>query len=125
MTWPTDFVPAEVFPLAEFLSDEILARGWTTTDVALRMGGTDEEIARNLLVVDLVMCVHRDGLLMSDKTFADLARAFEIEEHVLRSLDEAWRKWPDQRSEFTPPEAIFGPISRRALIRAVQQTPGA
>lgn len=116
----SDFIPAQVFHLAEHLSDEIVARGWTTTDVAMRMGGTAEEIARNILVVDLLMCVHDDRLLISDKNFADLARAFEIEEVVFRSIDKAWRKWPDKRVVFDPPDNIFGPISRRQLMRVVQ-----
>lgn len=108
-------IPAEVFPLAEFLAEEILARGWTTTDVAVRMGGTADDMARNLLIVDLVMCVQKDGLLMSDKIFAGLALAFDVDEQYLRNLDETWRRHPERRSRFTPPDSIFGPISRAAM----------
>ena len=31
--------PVEVFPLAEYLVDEMRERGWRTSDVALRMPG--------------------------------------------------------------------------------------
>lgn len=116
----TEREPAQVFHLAEFLSDEIEAREWTTTDVAIRMGGTEDEVARNLLVIDLIMCVHKDGLLISDKSFSGLARAFDISEQFFRNLDAQWRRWPDRRADFTPPESIFGPISRRALIHIVK-----
>lgn len=106
--------PAEVFPLAEFLADEMTARGWQTEDVAVRMGG-DRHVWRNLMCLNLVMCVHNDGLLIDDETFAGLAHAFDVSEEYFRNLDKMWREWPDRRSPFVPPESIFGPISRNAF----------
>lgn len=112
-------IPAEVFPLAEYLSEEMQARGWTTTDVAIQMGGSCDAVAKNLLAVDLIMCVHSDRLLVGDDLFRGLARAFDVHEDFLRALDATWRQWPDRRSPFEPPDTIFGPISRRSLIRAI------
>lgn len=113
------FEPAEVFCLAELLSDELQARGWRTQDVALRMGGTAEHMANNLLALDLVMCVHDDKLLVGDKLFDGLAKAFDVDPQFFRNIDASWRKYPDRRRPFRPPDSIFGPISRRAFIRPV------
>ena len=112
--------PAEVFSLAEMLCDEMTARGWTTDDVALRMGGrTADAIARDVLVVALLISVQKDGLLIGDGTFAGLARAFDVSEEYLRNIDAGWRRWPDRRSPFEAPEALFGPIFRRSTIHSV------
>ncbi len=117
MTQEIERVPAEVFCLAEFLSDELVARGWTTTDVAIRMGGN---VAKNLLAIDLIMCVQEDSLLIDDALFDDLSRVFEVDSAFFRNIDASWRKHPDRRQPFDPPDIIFGPLSRRAFIRAVK-----
>ena len=71
-----ELTPAEVFPLAEFIADELIARGWKTEDAAVRMGGaTDLEIAKDLLALDLLMCVHKDKLLVGDRLFSCLSKA--------------------------------------------------
>lgn len=122
MTATTPAGLAEVFPLAEHLADEMIARGWNTFDVAARMGGvTAKEIGMDLLIVDLLMCVHDDNLLIGDEEFHKLARAFDVSEEYLRNLDKVWRDHPDRRSPFTPPESLFGPVSRRALIHVVKE----
>lgn len=112
-------IPAQVFCLAELLSDEMVARGWTTTDVALRMGGDEEQFAKNLLALDILMCVHEDKLLIGDRMFDAMTKVFDVDPMFFRNIDAAWRENPDRRSPFTPPESIFGPVSRRALIHAV------
>lgn len=111
--------PVEVFSLAEFLSDEIMARGWTTADVAIRMK-SKRGFADDLMIVDLILCVHNDNIMIGDDTFEDLGRAFGVSAEFLRNLDAIWKKYPDRRSSFTPSEALFGPTSRRALIRIVK-----
>jgi len=116
----TERIPAEVFCLAELISDELIARGWTTEDVALRMSATPEEMQKNLLTLDLLMCVQRDGLLIGDQMFNGLTRVFDVDPMFFRNIDAQWRKHPDRRSPFTPPETIFGPISRRATIHTVK-----
>lgn len=116
----TAHTPVEVFPLAEMLADEMIERGWQTEDVALAMGPqTEEQFAKDLLAVNLLMCVQKDKLLIGDRLFAGLAKAFGVDEQYLRNLDQAWRQHPDRRSPFTPPDSLFGPISRRALIHVV------
>lgn len=98
--------PAEVFHIGEFLCDEMEAREWTTADVARRMPG---DPSRNQMMVDVIICVRRPGLLIGDDTFAALAQAFDISEQYLRGLDAEWRKYPDRIAAFEPPESIFLP----------------
>ena len=99
--------PAQVFHIAEFLCEEIFARGWTTVDVAARMN-TARGPARDLFIIDLLLSVHDDGLLLDDETCDGLGRAFGVSSAFLRNLDTLWREWPDRRSAFTPPESVFG-----------------
>lgn len=110
-------IPAEVFPLAELLGDEMLARGWTTDDVALRMGG---DVARNMLMVMLLLSVQREGLTINGATFDQLADVFGVDPMFFRNIDSAWRNAPaDRRQAYSPPEELFGPVSRRGFIHAV------
>lgn len=111
--------PADVFCLAEHLCEEMQARGWRTEDVAARMG-TPSGAAMDLFCLDLVMAVQDDGLIIDEEFFGGLARAFDVSAEFFRNLHEGWKRHPDRRSPFKCPEEIFGPISRRAMIRAVQ-----
>lgn len=103
------FTPAEVFCLAEYLADEMTARGWTTSDVARRMG-PGRNYVKDKLALDITMAVSpkRDGLLIDDDAFASLATAFGVSEQYLRNLHATWQKWPDRRSPFTCPEELYG-----------------
>ena len=98
--------PAEVFPLAEYLCDEMDARGWGTADVAVRMPG---DAAMNQMKVDLVLTVVDRGLIVDDETFDGLALAFGVSRGFFRHLDAVWRQWPDRRAEFSAPERLFEP----------------
>ena len=111
-------IPAEVVCLAEFLCEEMQERGWQTEDVAVRMG-TPSGPALDLFGLDLIMVVQDGGLIIDDEFFAGLGRAFDVSPEFFRNLHEAWKRHPDRRSPFACPEEIFGPTSRRALIRTV------
>lgn len=115
-----DLEPAQVFSLAEYLCEEMEARGWTSDDAAIRMGGTPDDIAKKLLRLDIVLCVQKDNMVLTDDFFEDLARAFDVSPQLFKNLDATWRKWPDRRSPFEAPDSIFGPISRRSMMRVVQ-----
>lgn len=99
--------PAEVYPLAEFLCEELLARNWTTSDLAKRMAN-GREYYRNKIITDLLMAVQEDGLVIDDDTFDGLATALDVSSEMLRNLDAVWRKWPARRASFEYPESIFG-----------------
>lgn len=106
----SEHIPAEVFPLAQFVCEEMEARGWTSDDVAIRMGyKTDEEYGLDLFSFGLLMSVQEDGLLVGDELFRKLALAFDVSEEYFRNLDATWRKWPDRRVPFECPDSLFGP----------------
>ena len=108
-------VPAQVFHIAEYLCEEILARGWTTADVGRRMK-TSRSAEVDILIVDMLLCVHEDGLLLDDETCDGLGRAFGVNPTFFRNLDTIWRKWPDRRASFTPPESVFGAHAQTRTI---------
>ena len=109
-------VPAEVFCLVELLVDEMDERGWTTEDIAVRMG-TSRGLEKDLLIIDLIFAVSpvKDGLIIDEETFDGLARAFDVDPDFFRNLDKAWRQHPDRRRQFTAPERIFSELSRNAI----------
>ena len=99
--------PAEVHSLASYLCEEMLAREWTSLDVARAMGGGTRSVERNTLIVDLLLVVQRDKLVVADETFRGLARAFGVSDDLFRNLDREWRRWPDRRVPFECPESIL------------------
>lgn len=94
----------QVFPLAEYVCDEMLERGWKTGDVAIRMPG---DYATNLFCVELLLAVQDDGMKINDEIFDGLATALDVSEPLLRKLHDIWQKSPDRRTTFVAPEAIF------------------
>jgi hypothetical protein len=104
--------PAQVFSLSEYLCEEILARDWTTDDVAVRMGG---DPAIDLFVVDTIISVPEEQLIINDDTFKGLARAFGVSEEFFRNIHAEWNRWPDRRSPFNAPDAVFSEISKGAF----------
>lgn len=113
-------IPAEVFPLAEFLGDEMTARGWTTDDVATRIGDGGSFDWMALFKFMLLLSVQRESLTFGDDFMRDLAGAFGVRLEMLEGLDRTWREAPAyRRRTYSPPDALFGPISRRCFIRAV------
>ena len=111
--------PAEVFSLAEYLAEEMQARGWYTEDVAVRMG-TKRGAAMDLFYLDTVMCIPNEKVLLEDDFFEALGRAFDASPSFFKTLHETWNKYPDRQSKFEVPERLFGPTSRRACMRLVQ-----
>jgi len=112
-------VPAEVFSLAEYLAEEMEARGWKTDDVAIGMK-TSRGPVRDTLIVDVILAVSgQRPMTIDDETFAGLARAFGVSEEMFRNLDRAWREHPDRQSKFECPDALFSPMSKRAVMHIV------
>ena len=119
MSVANDFEPAEVFSLAEYLSDELIARGWKTEDAAVRMR-TKHGAAHDLFFLDIVICVPDEKLMIDDDGFAGLARAFGVNAQFLKNLHDLWMRYPDRRSPFEVPDSLFGPVSRRSIIHPVR-----
>ncbi len=114
----TDWIPAQVFSLAEFLYDELVERGWKTEDAAIRMG-TKGGAAMDLFMLDLLLCCPEEKFIIADEIFAGLGRAFGGDPDYFRRIDKQWHDHPERRSPFEVPDEIFGPTSRRAMLRVV------
>ena len=80
--------PAETFPPSQFVQDELDARGWTTADLAQRMGG---DLGINQLSIELMIAVDDKNFLMARETAEGLARAFGTSVEFWENLDRAWR----------------------------------
>ena len=117
-------VPAQVWPLASYIAEEMEARGWTTDDLALRMGEhTAEGVGVDMLTAMLLLSVQDDKLLVGDEMFAKLSVAFDVDEMYFRNLDAVWRNNPDRRAAFEAPESLFGPVSTSGLDHAATAAP--
>ncbi len=105
--------PIEVFPLAEYLGDEMQARGWTIEDAGGRMGVQGP--ARDTLTLALAMAVQKDNLLLTDEFMDGLARAFDVSPQFFRNLHRTWLNHPEARQPYSAPDSLFGPWLREAL----------
>lgn len=74
-----------------FIAEELDARGWSTTDLAARMGG-DPAIDR--LTVDMLIAVEDRKMVLDEKTAFGLARAFDVSPQFFVNLDRLWRGLP-------------------------------
>lgn len=79
---------AETFPTGEFIQDELDARGWTTDDLAVRMGG---DAAMNKLTVDLLIHVPDKNMILDTETAEGLSRAFGVSAQFFLNIDATWR----------------------------------
>lgn len=82
--------PAEAFSPGQFLEEEMEARGWSSLDVARRMGG---DVAHDQLVVDTVIAIRKPGCIISPSLAGRLGQAFEVSAQFFLSLDRVWQAW--------------------------------
>lgn len=84
---PTRFSPGD------FLEKEMAFRGWTSRDVAMRMGERDpKSLAFNQCIVEMMLAVREDkNLLIDPKTAAALGQAFGVSPALWLNLDALWR----------------------------------
>lgn len=85
----SDRKPAEVFHLADYLQEEMDARGWTLDDVAVRM--TARQLCINKLALELFFAVREKNVVLGNMG-NDLAEAFGVSPEFLNNMHEAWRK---------------------------------
>jgi plasmid maintenance system antidote protein VapI len=77
---------------SRFIRQELDERGWTTHDLASRMGGaTPEEIGLDQLCVELYMQAQDKNLLLGPQTAQKLGVAFGVDPEFFINLDQAWR----------------------------------
>ena len=83
-------MPAEVFPVGEFIRDELHARRWRVRDLALRMGG---DVDVNHCTLDFLMLAPRPGYPLGTEMAGKLAQAFGTTPELWLNLDAAWQSW--------------------------------
>lgn len=78
------------FHIGEFVRDEMECRGWSTRELAARMGFADLDVGT--LAMDLLMNVtDNKGVLCSESDYKGLARAFGTSVDIWRNIDKQWR----------------------------------
>jgi len=88
-------IPAQAWPVGDFLVEEMRARGWSIDDLVSRMGSvTDHDRAVDKLVIEFsIYCADEPGLLLGDTLARQLALAFGTSPEFFLNLDKAWRDW--------------------------------
>lgn len=81
-----------------FIAEELLERGWSVEDLAIRMATPDydahiHEIGRNLLTLDLYRNVGPTDrrCTIGDRAGRAIARAFGVSDDLIINLERAWR----------------------------------
>lgn len=101
-------IPAETFPVQDYVREELEARNWSLDDLALRMG-PQEEFGINRLVVGLLMEMEpQKGLLIGYDGARSLAKAFGTSEEFWVNLDrqwqpEEWERYDERRNRIPDP----------------------
>lgn len=83
-------VPTPIHP-GEYLADELKVRGWSTADLASRMG---DDVTLNQCCVDLLMAVRDPNLMIGADVAAKLGRALGTSGEFWINLDRAYRLGP-------------------------------
>ena len=86
---PDEWIPAECFPVSEYVVGAMAARGWDWTELASRMG---ESLDVNRCTLDILQ-INDPRIHLGEATAAKLARAFGSDPQTWLNLDAAWRKW--------------------------------
>ena len=83
----TERIPAETFPLVDFIRDEMEARSWRLRDVHARLDNDPVRCA----AFDLVTWNADKMIILDRRTAEDLALLFGAEPEFWLRLDAAWR----------------------------------
>lgn len=79
----------EGYSPGECVAEEMKARGWSSLDVARRMGG---DVGMNLLCVDMLIANAREpNLLLDDEMARQLGLAFEVSSQFFVNLERMWK----------------------------------
>ena len=78
---------AEVYPVIDFIYDELEARGWNMWQLALRMGG---DAQKNKLALELL---EASPVLLLGEMAEQLGRAFGTSTAFWENLEASWRAW--------------------------------
>ena len=83
--------------VAELIVDELIERGWTTRDMAARMGGQDaEERAVDELTIDFTIANSdsdvRRQVIFTEELSGKIARAFGTSSDLWSNLHRRWKE---------------------------------
>lgn len=79
---------------SEFIAEELMARGWSADDLALRMSdGTDRDFGLCRVALDFYDQIGpgEPKMLIGDITSAKLGKAFDVSPGFFLALEEQWR----------------------------------
>lgn len=97
--------PATAFHPADYIEDEMRARGWSRDDLARRMG---DDFATERLALDLYLETRDGGLRIGEDGAAQLARAFGTSAELWVRLERAWLASRERRAAVPRPRATPG-----------------
>ena len=83
-------IPAEGFTLGSYIQEELDARGWSVSELALRM--VAEDIAIWQLTIELQIAMDEPTLL-SQETADRLGAAFDVSPESFINLNNAYSEW--------------------------------
>lgn len=90
----SEFIPAESFHPAEYIEDELQARGWSYADLAQRMGMDDFDL--HLCEIDLYLTRH-PGLRMDQQFAESIGRAFGTGAETWLGLEKSWLEFVERQ----------------------------
>ena len=93
-------IPVEVFPVGVFIREEMEARGWDISRLAVEMG----DIARpaldiNFLTVELLLNIADPDCRLGQETADKLGRAFGVSGKMFTAIDESYRRYAKRNAE--------------------------
>lgn len=80
----------ERWPPGHFIAQEMRARGWTSRELALRIGGDARTVALNEFAIDLVIAVSDKRLRLGHDLIMGMARAFGVAPAFFERLEQLW-----------------------------------
>ena len=81
-----------VFPVGEFIRDEMKCRAWTRTDLVAKMSRSPDDVKLLRLELDILLDAPTKGVMLSESTAIDLGRAFGTSASLWRNLDRQWQE---------------------------------
>ena len=97
--------------LAEFLADELDARGWTAIDVADRMSDKRSRF-KNGMIINMMLSIDCQKLVPDDSLYAELDTAFGVSKGFFCRLIESIKADAAGRQPvFECPDRLFMPFT--------------
>lgn len=99
-------ISAEVFPVWEYINNELHERRWSKERLAKEMGGDENH---NLCALDFLQrCLLEPRLLLGEDIAAGLSRAFGTSKELWLNLDQSCKAAMAAGRKYNPPEAQDG-----------------